>query len=235
MVGGLVAVAAILVMGAPAAAHVTVSPGEAPAGGFTVLTFRVPNESDTASTTSVEVNMPTDAVIRSVRYEPVPGWTATVAMRTLDEPIVTGSGEEVTEVVGSITWSGGQIAPGEFQQFDVSVGPLPEDVEQVEFPAIQTYSDGEEVRWIEEPAADGEEPDHPVPVLALVAGAAEADGHGAGTDAQEAATDDADAAATAADADDDSGDGNGLAIVALVVGGVGVLLGGLALIRRRSA
>ena len=232
LAGGLVATVAVVALAAPAAAHVTVNPSEAPQGGFTKLTFRVPNESDTASTTAVEVNMPTDAVIRSVRHKPEPGWTATVETRTLEEPLETEGGE-VNEVVGKITWTGGEIGPGEFQEFDVSVGPLPTGLDTLQFPSIQTYSDGDIVRWIEEVPEGGEEPERPAPTLTLVAADAEGDGHGGGADADEAAAAaDADAAASTSDSDDDS---MALSIVALVVGGVGVLLGGLALIRRRPA
>ena len=232
LVVGLVATVAVLALAAPASAHVSVNPSEAPQGGFTKLTFRVPNESDTASTTSVEVNLPTDALIRSVRYKPQPGWTATVETRVLEEPLETEGGE-VTEVVSKITWTGGEIGPGEFQEFDVSVGPLPIDVDTLEFPSIQTYSDGDIVRWIEEVPEGGEEPERPAPTLTLVPADAEGDGHGGGAEADEAAAAaDADAAASPSDSDDDS---NVLSIVALVVGGVGVLLGGLALIRRRPA
>ncbi len=41
---------AVLAFAAPAAAHVTVSSANATQGGYTKLTFRVPNEKDTAST-----------------------------------------------------------------------------------------------------------------------------------------------------------------------------------------
>ena len=112
VVGGLVAVTAVLVLAAPASAHVTVNPSEAPQGSFTKLTFRVPNESDTASTTSVEVNLPEDAVIPYVSVKPVPGWTANIETRTLEEP-VEAEGGEISEVVSKVTWSGGAIAPAE--------------------------------------------------------------------------------------------------------------------------
>ena len=230
IVGGLVAATAVLVLAAPASAHVTVNPSEAPQGSFTKLTFRVPNESDTASTTSVEVNLPEDAVIPYVSVKPVPGWTANIETRTLEEP-VEAEGGEISEVVSKVTWSGGAIAPGEFQEFEVSAGPLPDDVDQIEFPAIQTYDDGEISRWIEETPEGGEEPEHPVPVLALVASTG--DEHEAATPISAAPDDSDEAAATTSDSDDDSS--NALAIVALVVGGLGVILGGLALIRNRSA
>jgi len=220
IVGGLVAATAVLLLAAPASAHVSVDPSEASKGSFTKVAFRVPNETDSANTTSVEVNMPEDAPIANVSVQPVPGWTANIETRTLETPI-QGDDGEVSEVVDKVTWSGGTIAPGEFQDFDVSLGPLPEDLDQVEFPAIQTYDDGTEVRWIEEPGANGEEPEHPVPTLLLTAAAADDEGGN-------------EAAAPISSESEDDDSSNTLAIVALVVGGIGVILGGLALVRSRS-
>ena len=50
--------AATLVVASAASAHVTLQPSEVPAGGFTRLDVRVPNETDNAGTTKVEVQFP---------------------------------------------------------------------------------------------------------------------------------------------------------------------------------
>ena len=63
-------------------------------------------------------------------------------------------GEEVTEGVGTVTFSGGEVEPGEFVRFPFSVGPVPAG--EIEVKAIQTYDSGEVVRWIG--PADGDEP-----------------------------------------------------------------------------
>ena len=124
-----VAVIALVAAAPAASAHVTVQPGTAVQGGYMKVDVRVPNERDDSGTTSVEFNLPEDVPIRSVRVEAVPGWEYEIENRTLDEPIEAGEGDPVTEVVSKITWSGGVIQPGEFQDFPVSLGPLPEDVE----------------------------------------------------------------------------------------------------------
>lgn len=165
----LVAVVAVAVLGfgTPASAHVSVNPGTATQGGFAALTFRVPNEKATASTVKLEVALPDNAPLASVSVRPVPGWTAEVTQRTLDTP-VTIHGAQVTEVVGVITWTAGPgaaIEPGQFQEFSISTGPLPE-VDQMVFKALQHYSDGEIVRWIDEPQP-GVELEYPAPVLQL--------------------------------------------------------------------
>ena len=52
------ALAAVVLTAIPAAAHVTVSSPDATPGGFGKLVVRVPTESDTSSTTKVEVQLP---------------------------------------------------------------------------------------------------------------------------------------------------------------------------------
>jgi periplasmic copper chaperone A len=223
-VGALVAVAltaaAVLIPVSPAAAHVTVSAAGAAPGGYTRVAFRVPNESASASTTKLEVFLPEGQPIRSVSTMPVPGWAVKLVRRTLDTPIVTDSGEEVTEVVARITWTAdarSAVGPGQFQEFPVSLGPLPE-ADQLVFKALQTYSDGSVVRWIDEPTADGAEPEHPAPVLKLTAPAA-APAPGAATDTP----DTRDPLAL------------WLAVAALVTGLAGLALGAAALARARTA
>jgi uncharacterized protein YcnI len=168
------AAALVLAIAGPASAHVTVNPNTAAQGAYTKVSFRVPTESDTASTTKLQVNLPTDTPIASVATKPLVGWTAATVKTKLATPIKSDDGD-ITEAVTQITWTaskGAEIKPGQFQEFDVSLGPLP-TAGQIVFKALQTYSDGTVVRWIDEPATDGSEPDHPAPVLKLTpAGAA---------------------------------------------------------------
>jgi uncharacterized protein YcnI len=211
----------------PAGAHVTVQPPEANQGGYAKLTFRVPNERDATSTVGLRVSFPEDHPFASVSVKPKSGWTAEVVDGPLAEPAEV-HGETVTEAVTEVSWSGGEIKPGEFDEFEVSVGPLPDDVDVLYFPAIQIYSDGEEVLWSEEPSADGEEPELPAPELTLLAASGDEHGHGG----DDATTDDVgeQAAATSSDDHDDSSSTT-LAIVALVVAALGLVLGGLAFAR----
>jgi uncharacterized protein YcnI len=212
------AVAVTVLWAGAASAHVTVNPKEATQGGFAKLTFRVPNEKDSGDTTKVEVALPTESPLGSVSVKPTAGWTATVTKSKLDKPIKTDDGE-VTEAISRVVWTaadGSGIKPGEFQEFDLSVGPLPEKDSMV-FKTLQTYSDGEVVRWIDE-AKGSEEPEHPAPVLTLTKAAAT--GTAAGTTAS---TDDS----------SDNGPAVGLAIAALVVALAGLAFGVLAFLRSR--
>lgn len=244
---GLVAAAGVtaglLALADPASAHVTVNPGDATVGERARVDFRVPNESDTESTTEVAVHFPEETPISSVSVGQVPGWSAEVTYRELDEPIEGGHGEQITEVVEVVTWTadgdGAAIQEGEFLEFPVGLGPLPE-AEQLFFPTLQTYSDGETVRWIDEPVEGGAEPETPAPMLALAAaGEGEADGNvpAGETDGSEAGETPAEEepAAAASDSGSDSGAGVWLGLAGLVAGLGGLALGGVAFARTRQA
>ena len=227
---GLAAAAILMLTAVPALAHVTVNPSEAQQGGFTKLTFRVPNEQDTGNTVKIDVKFPTDHPIASVSVKPKPGWTYQATTAPLATPITTDDGT-LTEAVSEIVWSGGQIRPGEFDEFEVSVGPLPKDVDSLKFPVVQSYDNGQDVSWIQDSVEGQPEPDRPAPVLKLTA--AEGDS-GAGSTASSSGDTSSSPTVTAAVVKKESSDG--LAIAALVVGGIALVLGIVAIAtgRRRS-
>ncbi|MFJ1866693.1 YcnI family protein [Streptomyces sp. NPDC088097] len=220
------AAGSVLVLSAPAFAHVGVQPeGAAAKGGYAVINFKVPNERDNASTTQLEVNFPIDQPLTSVMPQDVPGWTVTVEKSKLDKPL-TVHGKQINEAVTKVTWAGGKIEPGKFQQFPVSVGKLPENTDQMVFKAIQTYDNNEVVRWIEESKAGAAEPQTPAPVLKLTAAAAD-DHH----DADGAKTDEAkntDAHAKDGTHDEAAAKGSDTTARALGIAGIVIGLGGVA-------
>jgi uncharacterized protein YcnI len=228
----LVAVATVAVLSAPAAsAHVRVFPDTTEGGRYAKLTFRVPNESDTAGTTSLVVTLPEAAPLGSVSVLPVPGWTATVTEAKLAKPIVV-HGTTLDEAPRTVAWTaapGTQVAPGQFQEFSISAGPLPESGEMV-FAAAQKYSDGTVVDWNQPPPADGSEAEHPAPEFTITP-AAEAEVGSAGGDAAP----DALARASADDAADTASTALWLAAASLVVGAGGVLVGAVGIRRGRQA
>ncbi|WP_445443287.1 YcnI family copper-binding membrane protein [Clavibacter sp. km1a] len=163
LVGG---VALAVAMPLAASAHVRVSPDQAAAGSYSTLTFKVPTESATATTTSVTVDLPKDTPFSSLSTEPVPGWTAKVTTEALDTPVKTDDAT-ITDAPVAVTWTaddGVGLASGEFQRFTISVGPVPE-TGSIVLPAHQGYSDGSVVDWDEATPASGEEPEHPAPTL----------------------------------------------------------------------
>jgi uncharacterized protein YcnI len=212
----LAALAMSTVVSGTASAHVSVSSQDAGPGGYGKITFRVPNESDTASTVALRIQVPREAAMTSLSTQTLPGWTVTRTRVDLEEPLEF-QGEEITSYVSVLEYradAGIGIAPGEFQEFALSGGPFPE-VDQLTFPAVQVYSDGSETAWIE-PTVDGQaEPEHPAPVLTLAADASAGDGSTAVEEADQA------------DAGESSPGGVslGLAILALLVGIGAVVLG----------
>jgi uncharacterized protein YcnI len=155
----LLACVLLLVLAAPAAAHVTVLPESSRPGETGEFTFRTPNEREDAATVKLEVFVP-DGV--PVEAEPLKGWT-------------------ITRIAGGIQWAadeGVSIRPGRTEDFKVRLGPLP-DAPRLVFKALQHYADGQVVRWIQDPVEDAE---RPAAVLDLGGGGA-TDGVGSTDDA----------------------------------------------------
>jgi uncharacterized protein len=233
---GLLSGTALLALPSVSWAHVDVQPDEVPGGGFSVISFRVPNERDDASTTKLRVLMPVDQPLASVRTTPLPGWTIATKDRQLEEPI-DFFGSKVSSVVSELTWTatGPGLRPGQFQDFAVSLGQLPESGEMV-FRAIQTYSGGEVVKWNEVSVDDSVEPEHPAPVLALTAG--DDDGHDAGPTTTEPSKDPSATSVSSSTGSDteaasDDGSSSGLA-TGLSAAALLVALGALAVAWRRG-
>lgn len=209
-----IALIAVLALAVPASAgaHVTLQPEEAAAGDFTVLDVRVPNERDDAATTKVDVQLPSGFVFAS--YQPVPGWSVQVKSQKLAQPVQTDDGQitsEVREMIWTADSEKSGVQPGQFQDFPISVQIPGAAGDALTFKALQTYDDGEVVRWIGAP-----ESEHPAPQVAVTAG-----GEGHHGDAASEGSDDSDGAS------------KGLGIAALVLGALGLLAGGAALLRSR--
>lgn len=217
-----------------ASAHITVAaPGVTAGASDASITFRVPDESDRASTIGLKVQLSTGHPIAGVLVAPQPGWTAKITQTKLNTPIKTDDGD-ITEVVSEIDWTADArsgIKPGYFGEFTIIGGKLPDGVSSLTFKAIQTYSDKSIVSWIEE-AAPGSttEPEHPAPTLQL----AVATRSGSASSSAPSSSSSPTVAATAADSSSDS---SGKATVGVVLGIIAILLGAaalaLAVLRRR--
>ena len=217
-VAALTAVAA-LALPAAASAHVTMNPNTSTAGAFTKLDVRVPNEQSNASTVKLQVQFPDG--FASASYEPRADWRVKVTRAKLAAPVQTDDGP-ITEGVKTITWTGsgsglGRIGPDQFMDFPLSV-QIPENAagKTLQFKAIQTYSNGDVVRWIG--AADSE---HPAPHVTVTAAAAGSSGSAA-------------PAAPAAPARPaDGGGSDTIGVIALIVGGIGLVAAAAALVITR--
>jgi hypothetical protein len=170
----------------------------------------------------LQVFLPTDSPLLGVLVAPTPGWQSSTQTIKLAKPIQTDDGA-VTQVTSAITWSGGHIPVGGYLDFAVTVGQLPARAGDLVFKAIQTYSNGSVVRWIETSAAGAPEPEHPAPTLHVTA---------AGSNAQPTVTPSAQATAAKTTSSSD-GLSRGLAATALAVAVLALLTSYVAFRQRR--
>ena len=224
----------------PALAHVTANPGEAAAGGYTYHQFRVGHGCEASPTTKVTIFIP-DGVI-SVKPEVEPGWKSATVIGAITP--YDNHGETISEGVKEVSFTAAAPLPDDqMTQFGVSMKMPDKAGETLWFPVVQVCQTGE-TRWIDIAVEGQEEPETPAPGIKLTA--AGGDAHGAAatetaekagtekTEGEAASTDGEDAAAVQAGRVDDGNDT--LAIVALVLGALGLLTGGYSLVtvRRRG-
>jgi uncharacterized protein YcnI len=212
--------ALVIVVGAAtlASAHVTVSPSALPKGtSDVILTFRVPNESTTASVVGLKVQFPLAHPIVLVNPEAGSGWQVNVTKSALPKPVTTDDGTFST-ITSEIDWSGGTIGVGQFGEFNVLAQGIPSDTDQLVFKAIQTYSDGSVVSWIQVPTKSVPDPPHPAPTITLTS---------AGDAAAGSATT-APASAAAPGTGSGGSGNNALAVAALILAGFAVVVALLA-------
>jgi uncharacterized protein YcnI len=194
---------AFLAVAAPAFAHVSVTPTEVARGGFATLVFAVPNEEDNANTVKVEIFWPDDVSFTTVETGAPAGWTATKSDK-------------------SVTWSG-ELSGEEEVALPMTFGPFPNEGESVVFKVLQTYDNGEIVRWIDVPAGTAEPP-HPAPVVKLTGVAP--------------TTTTTDAPTTTIAPESDDGESNLLAVILVLVATFFAALGagvGIGVWRRRAS
>lgn len=224
--------AMVCVLAGPAAAHVTIDPASAPQGATVKLSFLVPNEEPDLKVTKVQIVFPTppDTPIASVVVGQKPGWTARLTMQTLSTPIVTDDGR-INRVVREIDWTaktlGDAIGANEFGEFTIDADGLPADESAIAFKAVQTYSNGDAVRWIDPVTPGAPAADHPTPILELTKPTTES----TSTTAPPAGGGNV-ASAAAYDKDNSA---RAMAIIAAALGAVALLLATGALMRRRRS
>jgi uncharacterized protein len=143
-------------------AHAEIEPTAAAPGSIIPLTLKLENEQSDAGTVKVEMRFSPDTLrIPVVALTAPTGWTATVVGGE-----VGGSGAQ------GIDWTRPSGPPTDNPELPFTIGPLPTQAGPLEFKVVQTYSNGEVDRWIEETPPGGPEPEHPAPTIELRAGAA---------------------------------------------------------------
>ena len=147
-IGSVAAIAAIVlaVSAVAAEAHATMSPPVAKAKTLQYFTLAVPTEKENATTTKIELDLPSGFAVDS--FEAAPGWKRAVKS--------TGSGESA--VVQSITWTGGKTPSEEDSVFHLLA--TANSAKTYKFVVHQTYSDGSVVDW-----SGPESSDSPAPLV----------------------------------------------------------------------
>jgi uncharacterized protein YcnI len=224
---------AVALSASPAWAHIGTSEDEVAAGSTTALGLTVGHGCEDSPTTSVSFQIPEG--VNNASAFAHPGWTIVSEQETLSPPITTAHGEEVTERVSVITFTAnaGNALPHDVRDTFTINFTAPEDAvgDTLWFKTIQSCEVGENP-WIEEWDGEGEEPERLAPSV-VVTEAAEEGGHDeAATDTTEAS--DVTEVAAETTSSDSSSSSDGLATVALIVGGLGLVTGGVALAKSRK-
>jgi uncharacterized protein YcnI len=227
-----VAAGILALWAAPAGAHVTPDKDEVPAGSYNTVTLSVGHGCEESPTKELVIEVPEG--LNTVTPQIHPGWKVTVQTEALNPPVTDAHGEELTERHKSVTFTadaGGELPDGFRETFTLGFKTPETEGEPMFFKTVQKCVEGE-TAWIEEYTGEGEEPEHPSPVVMI--GPAEEEGgtettvpEGDGTEGE---------TASGADGDDDDSS-NGLGIAGIVLGGAGLLAGGAALAtsRKKSA
>lgn len=229
----------LLATAAPAAAHVSIQEGEQEAGAFTVLTFGIPHGCDGSPTTKVEIEIPES--ILNVTPTRNPLYDVEVTIEELAEPVTGPHGEEITTRDAVVVYTSKDPLPEGFRDAVQLSLQIPEDAggTTLYFPTVQTCTEGS-TGWIEIPE-EGQDPhdlEAPAPAVEVV----EAAGGGHGGDDKDAGSGDGAAAdggdEVALDAETASSDDDGtdpVAVIALIVGALGLLVGAGGLLAARRA
>ncbi len=224
--------AACLLIPAAAQAHVSVHPNTVPEGAFATLNIRVPGEEENAYAYKVDTLFP--AGFTDVDIQNVPGWTAKVVKKKLAKPIHTEDGP-ISEEISQVIWTGdksvdGRLDNGTFMQFPLSIA-MPEKIagKSLAFKTLETYSNGKVVHWIGAPSAE-----FPAPTVNITAkGGVLQDVAGGEAGPTPGEVPGTEAAATPSSSSSSEGASEGLGIAALILGALGLLAGGAALVRSR--
>jgi hypothetical protein len=134
---------------------IVVVPKTVPNGSYSMVSLAVPNVRSSTDVVAVEAQFPARRPLLSAQVRAMPGWSAAVAIAKLAVP--RGN---ITERVGSVTWTATDpLGPGEFEQYIVSIGPLPKKARSMWIDVVQTYSDGQRVTWSARPTRQDPDPD----------------------------------------------------------------------------
>lgn len=163
--------AALVALGsAPASAHLQVTPAQIEAGHPAELKFAIKSEFE-QPTTRFELLLPVEeAPDLQATAGKVPGWKVTTKKIAMPiSPARKEAGHLKTSGVGSIVWTaepGKGVKPKETQEFPVTLRNVP-GADRLAFRGVQTYKDGQTVRWFDVPGAEGDNVFQPAALVAV--------------------------------------------------------------------
>ena len=225
--GSLVAGAALVALAGPASAHVEPTPSEVPAGSTQIISFTVPHGCDGSPTTKIDMKIPSGVTVAKAVY--VSGWTVTTTKGPIT-PYKDADGNQITEAVTEVTWTGGPVPDDQVAVFGLSVAFPDKEGESFSFPTVQTCETGS-TSWIEATPPGGTEPEHPAPTVTLTKAEPEGGGDATTTEAGKATPV---SIVAVTKASDDASTARTFAIVGIAVGALGLLVAIAALLRAKG-
>jgi uncharacterized protein YcnI len=218
MLGALGTATGLMVLAPVAQAHFEIKPRRGDPGDARAFTFSIENEKSNAATVRFDVQLPTGVAFLGARS--LGGWK-------LQRTATTGGPRTISFRART------PLGPGEAEQeFVVSLRLPKAPGATLSFKGVQTYDNGEKVRWIGPPGSE-----EPAPTIRISTRNVTEDsitGATSATGATGATGNDA-ASQTPDDADDDDDDGiSGWLIAILVLAGVAVIGGAAYLITRAN-
>jgi hypothetical protein len=155
-IAGAGAALALLVLASPAAANVTFLPAPTTQGDAANLTFRISDDSTSASINRIEIRFPDDQPIAEVYPLSTDNWAPQITTRTVAKPLQSlHGGASVTDATTGVIWTampGLALKPGQSVDLTLAAGPLP-NTPQLVVGVILTRSDGVVERWTRAPGA----------------------------------------------------------------------------------
>jgi uncharacterized protein YcnI len=137
---------------------VSADPGQAPAGAYQAVRFRVGHGCGKAATTALRIEIP--EALSQARPQPKPGWTLTL--------------ERQGDRVSAIVWTG-DLPADQFDEFAI-LAKLPDKPGPLYFPTVQTC-ETEDSQWTEIPDAGDGALDHPAPSVLVTPALGVAESH----------------------------------------------------------
>jgi len=163
-------VLAVLLAVAPAAAHVTLNPPEAPAGAFQRATLRVPHGCGGTATTRIAVEIPES--VHTAKPMPKSGWRLTIEHRQPPLPAhgphhhAAGQEREAARII----WEGGPLPDEQYDEFVLLLRTPAEPGGTLVLPVVQGCEGGRSEAWTERPSPGGSAHDlsRPAPTMRLI-------------------------------------------------------------------